>query len=398
MMIAKKKHTTSLGRRSSVGDEAQIRTRRDPAQESEQSYKIPKLPLGIDLETKPVLKKQQEATRALAELKGFAQSIPNQNILIRTLVIQEAKDSSAIENIVTTHDELFRSDVEAGRFASPAAKEVHNYVVALLSGYEEVRKKGLLTNNLIQTIQARIEGNNAGFRKQAGTALISDRTQQIVYTPPQNYTQIQSYMKNLEAFINEDSLSDWDPLLKMAVIHHNFESIHPFYDGNGRTGRIMNILFLVYKNLLDTPILYLSRYINQNKTEYYRLLRLVQEEGAWEDWVLYILEGVRLTSYQTISLIDQMKTLMRDHKIRIRDALPRIYSQDLVNNLFSHPYTKTQFLARDLRVHRNTARKYLEELVALEILARHTIGRETFYLNKKLFQLFLDSSKTELPG
>src|SRR5271168_2639828 len=234
------------------------------------SYSIPNLPLNIELETKPILKKLMKAHQALAELKGVSGVIPNQSILISTLSLQEAKDSSAIENIITTHDELYKSDVSAKDFASIPAKEVYSYAAALQSGYQKVRKSGLLVNSHILEIQQTLEENSAGFRKLPGTVLKNDQTGEIVYSPPQDESQIRLLMNNLEQFINDDTLSDTDPLIKMAVIHHQFESIHPFYDGNGRTGRIINILYLVKQGLLDVPVLYLSRYINQNKSEYYR--------------------------------------------------------------------------------------------------------------------------------
>src|SRR3990167_2513402 len=224
------------------------------------SYTIPNLPLPVDLETKAILKKLAKAHQALAELKGITCIIPNQSILINTLALQEAKDSSAIENIITTHDELYESDVSSKQFSSFAAKEVYSYAAALQSGYQKVQKTGLIINNHILEIQQTLEGNSAGFRKLPGTVLKNDQTDEIVYSPPQNESQIQLLMNNLEQFINNNSLSDIDPLTKMAVIHHQFESIHPFYDGNGRTGRIINILYLVKQGLLDTPILYLSRY------------------------------------------------------------------------------------------------------------------------------------------
>lgn len=367
-----------------------IRTTQDQSLNLTGSYQIPDLPLDIDLEDKAILKKSQEASRALAELKGFAPSMPNQNILISTLSLQEAKDSSAIENIITTHDELFQSDADAGKFTTLAAKEVHRYAAALRDGFHEVKRTGLLTNNQIKKMQAEIEGNNAGFRTQSGTALKNEQTGQIIYTPPQDHAEIQRHMKNLEDFINNNDLCDWDPLVKMAVIHHQFESIHPFFDGNGRTGRIVNILYLVQQGLLDTPILYLSRYINQNKPEYYRLLQAVRDDGVsvWKEWVLFVLEGVRQTSYQTITLIADMKALMQKHKNKIRSELPKIYSQDLLNNLFSHPYTKIAFLEKELRIHRNTATKYLEELVGIGVLSKHKIGKENYYLNDELFHLF----------
>lgn len=356
------------------------------------SYIIPQLPLSIELETKLVLKKLAKAHQALAELKGVTGIIPNQSILISTLSLQEAKDSSAIENIITTHDELYKSDVSAKQFTSYPAKEVYSYATALRNGYEKVKKSGLLINNHILEIQQTLEENSAGFRKLPGTVLKNDQTGEVVYSPPQDEKQVRSLMNNLEQFINDDALSDIDPLTKMAVIHHQFESIHPFYDGNGRTGRIINILYLVKHGLLDTPVLYLSRYINQNKSEYYRLLQAVRDHQDWEKWVLYMLEGVEQTSRQTTRLILGMRDLMQHHKHKLRDELPKIYSQDLLNNLFRHPYTKIDFVMQELQIHRNTAIKYLEELVRIGLLTKHKIGKENFYLNTALYDLLGNSS------
>lgn len=365
----------------------EIRTTKGQGVSLKSTYAIPNLPLNNDLETKPILIKTTQARAALAELKGVALSMPNQNILISTLSLQEAKDSSAIENIITTNDELYQSDFIAQNFTSAAAKEVHRYASALRNGFTQVKKDGLLTNNLIKSIQAELEANDAGFRSQSGTALKNQQTGEIVYTPPQDLPQIELHMRNLENFIHDDDLCDWDTLVKMAVIHHQFESIHPFFDGNGRTGRILNILYLVKQGLLDTPILYLSRYINKNKSEYYRLLQAVRDNGAWEEWVLFVLEGIRITSYQTIKLIEDMKRLMLAYKNKIRTELPKIYSQDLLNNLFSHPYTKIEFLENELGVHRNTAYKYLEGLTAIGLLSKHKIGKQNFYINGELFEL-----------
>lgn len=355
------------------------------------SYTIPQLPLSIELETKPVLKKLAKAHQALAELKGVTGIIPNQSILISTLSLQEAKDSSAIENIITTHDELYKSDVSAKQFTSYAAKEVYSYATALRNGYEKVKKSGLLINNHILEIQQTLEENSAGFRKLPGTVLKNDQTGEVVYSPPQDEKQIRSLMNNLEQFINDDSLSDSDPLTKMAVIHHQFESIHPFYDGNGRTGRIINILYLVKHGLLDTPVIYLSRYINQNKSEYYRLLQAVRDQQAWEEWVLYMLDGIEQTSRQTTYLIQGMRDLMQHHKHKLRDELPRIYSQDLLNNLFRHPYTKIDFIMQELQVTRKTAAKYLDELVEIGLLSKHKRGKENYYMNEALFDLLLNT-------
>ena len=368
----------------------EIKTTKEHAVKLKSTYKMPSLPLDIDLETRAVLKKTMEASRALAELKGVALSMPNQDILVSTLSLQEAKDSSAIENIVTTHDELYQSDTAAQQFKTVAAKEVHLYAEALRRGFGKVKQTNLLTNNLIKSMQADLDGNNAGFRSQAGTALKNEKTGEIVYTPPQSIDMIENYMKDLERFINQDELCEWDALVKMAIIHHQFESIHPFFDGNGRTGRILNILYLVKEGLMDTPILYLSRYINKNKSEYYRLLQDVRDHGVWEEWVLFILEGVRETSYQTIRLIESIKTLMLDHKVKMRTELPRVYSQDLLNLTFSQPYTKISYVEDALRVSRPTATKYLNALVGIGLMHKFKMGRDSYYINFDLMDCLSD--------
>jgi Fic family protein len=351
------------------------------------AYQIPQLPLDFDLESKAILKKTAAARSALAEMKGAALSIPNESILISTLSLQEAKDSSAIENIITTHDELYQGDYLKKQFKSIASKEVHNYAEALRWGFETVRQQGFLTNNHIIRMQAALEENDAGFRKVPGTTLKNDQTGEIIYTPPQTYDEVVAHMNNLEQFINEKELCDWDPLVKMAIIHHQFESIHPFYDGNGRTGRMINILYLVKEGLLNLPILYLSRYINQNKGDYYRLLQKVRTQNAWEEWMLYVLDGVEQTSLQTIKLIDGIKAIMQKHKHKLRRDLPKIYSQDLLNNLFRHPYTKIEFVMGDLAVSRPTATRYLDELTAINIVRKHKLGKDNYYVNHELYDL-----------
>lgn len=350
------------------------------------AYQIPLFPLGFDLETKAVMKKTAAARSALAEMKGAALSIPNESILINTLSLQEAKDSSAIENIITTHDELYQGDYLKKEFKSIASKEVHNYAAALRWGFETVRQKGILSNNHIIQMQATLEENDAGFRKVPGTELKNEQTGEIVYTPPQSHNEVLDLMNNLEQFINDNTISDWDPLVKMAVIHHQFESIHPFYDGNGRTGRIINILYLVKEGMLNLPILYLSRYINQNKADYYRLLQKVRTENAWEEWVLYTLNGIEQTSLQTIKIIEGIKNLMLKHKKKIREHT-KFYSQDLINNLFNHPYTKIDFVITDLEVSRLTATKYLDELDQIGIVQKVKLGRDNYYINTDLYNL-----------
>jgi len=257
----------------------------------------------------------------------------------------------------------------------------------LKAGFQLVKEHGLLTNNYILQIQAVVEQNKAGFRKLPGTKLLNDRTGQIVYTPPQDYDTIVSLMTNLEAFINDDTMMDVDPLVKMAIIHHQFESIHPFYDGNGRTGRIINILYLIQKGLLHLPVLYLSRYIIKHKDDYYRLLQTVRTSGEWEEWILFILDGVEQTANESIILIAAIRELMQQYKQRIRSQYPKMYSQDLLNNLFKYPYTKIEFIQNDLKVSRNTAIRYLEALVGEGILTKHKMGRDNYYLNQALFAL-----------
>lgn len=329
-----------------------------------------------------ILRKLASSSRALAELKGMAASIPNQGILINTLGLQEAKDSSEIENIVTTHDELFKDDVLPEAFASPAAKEVLRYRQALRVGFEQVRASGLLTANHIVTIQAELERNNAGFRKLPGTAL-KDGAGRTVYTPPQDPAEIVSLMRGLERFINEPDLLDVDPLIKMALIHHQFESIHPFYDGNGRTGRIVNVLYLVKEGLLDIPVLYLSKHIVRTKADYYRLLQTVRDDDTWEAWVLYLLDAVEQTAGQAMVTIHGIKSALFDYKHRIREDY-KFYSQDLINNLFTHPYTKIEFVQRDLKVSRVTATKYLEALAEGGLVKKQKVGRSNYYVNLAL--------------
>ena len=340
-----------------------------------------------EVETKAVLRKAALAHRALAELKGVVSSIPNENILIETLTLREARESAAIENIISTFDEVYQSNIAEEQFASAAAKEIHLYAKALKKGFELVKKQGLLTTNFILQIQEIVEENNAGFRKLPGTKLLNDKTGEVVYTPPQEYDTIVTLMTDLEKFVNEDDLIDIDPLIKMALIHHQFESIHPFYDGNGRTGRIINILYLIQKNLLHLPVLYLSHYIIKHKNEYYRLLQKVRETGEWEEWILYMLQGVEQTARETIILINNIRNLMQHYKESIRSHLPKLYSQDLLNNLFKFPYTKIEYIENDLKVSRSTAIRYLESLVEHKLLEKQKIGRNNFYVNKSLFAL-----------
>lgn len=350
-----------------------------------EDQKLPLLPPSGDMETKTVLKQLVKANRALAELKGYADTIPNKHILINAVMIIEAKDSSAIENIITTHDELYKAMSDASG-ATPEAKEVVNYREALWRGYELVRDREMLTTNIIIEIQEIIEKNRAGIRKVSGTVLKNERTGEIVYTPPVGEMQIRALMSNLEEYINENE-SDDDPLVKLAVIHYQFESIHPFYDGNGRTGRIINVLYLILSKLLDSPILYLSRYIIRTKLQYYKLLQEVRIHENWEEWIVYILTGIEQTAVETLELVKRIHAEVETMSAEIKEKLPKIYSRELIDLLFQEFYTKTIYIENGLSVSRKTASTYLSSLEKVGFLVSEKIGRERIYLNKRLFNL-----------
>ena len=345
------------------------------------------LPDSIDLETKGILRQLTKTHRHLGELKGAAATIPNETILIDTLALQEAKDSSAIENIITTEDELFQADVASGNYNTPATKEVHNYAAALKVGFERVRQQHFIRLDDILAVQATLEGNRAGLRKLPGTKLKNEKTGEVVYEPPQDAVEVERLMDNFVAYLNRNEPGDPDPLVRMAVLHYQFESIHPFYDGNGRTGRILNLLHLVLHGLLDLPVLYLSRYIVRDKGDYYRGLQAVRESKAWEPWVLYMLRAVEETAKETLDRVAGIRTLMQETKQRLRREQPKLYSQDLLNNLFRHPYTKIEFIERDLGVSRPTAIKYLNALVQSGFVRKTKLGRTNFYINEPLFAL-----------
>lgn len=349
------------------------------------TYSIEQFPDTRQLENTAIYKKLVSAHRHLAELKGVCRSIPNQGILINTLILQEAKDSSEIENIITTHDELFREAVFPDYAEKAAAKEVQNYAMALYRGYQLLNTEKVLANRHILAIQEELERNRSGFRKLPGTELKNDKTGQTVYMPPQHPDEIIRLMGHLERYINENE-SETDPLIRMAVIHHRFESIHPFYDGNGRTGRIINVLYLVLSGLLDIPVLYLSRYLVQNKSEYYRLLQHVRDTGQWHDWVLYMLTAVEQTAQQSIAVVGNIRDAMQHYKHRIRDKFS-FYSQDLINHLFCHPYTKIDFVTEALGISRPTAAKYLDELTAEGLLHKEKLGKSNYYINIALYDI-----------
>ena len=343
---------------------------------------------NVNLKTNKILEQLTVSSRALAELKGYANTIPNMHILINAVTINEAKDSSAIENIVTTHDDIYKFLTESG-FKEENAKEVVDYRNAIWTGYEQVKKDGYINTNTIVKIQGIIEHNNAGIRKLPGTELKNSLTGETIYTPPQNEEEIRDDLRNLEDFINnnEDGI---DPLIKVCLIHYQFESIHPFYDGNGRTGRILNILYLVLNNLIDSPILYLSKYINKTKQEYYKLFNEVRNNNNYEEWILYILKGIEITSKETITLIEKIQNEMKNYKEEFRSKLPKIYSKELLESLFYEVYTKIAYIEKACGVTRLTATSYLNQLEKIGLLESEKIGREKIYKNLRLIKLLSD--------
>jgi len=343
------------------------------------------LPPDEQLETQAVLRELVQAHRYLAELKGVVRTIPNEGILLSTLGLQEAQSSSAIENIITTQDALYKHHLETN-ITDSVTKEVAYYADALRFGHLKVKQQGALTLNTILEMQSILEGNRAGFRKTPGTVLKNERTGEVVFEPP-SPEKVPGYMSALEQFINTPS--SLDPLICMALIHHQFETIHPFYDGNGRTGRIINILYLVLSELLHVPVLYLSRYINQTKSLYYKELQKVRENSGWESWIIYMLKGITVTAKHTTALVERIGGLLLVMKAQIRHSY-KFYSQDLMNNLFSHPYTKVAFLEKDLNVSRATATRYLDVLARDGILHKHKLGRESYYVNHGLIDIIFN--------
>lgn len=351
-------------------------------------------PGGIDLNTVPILKALASANRVLGEFVGRASAIPNQEILVDTLTLQEADASSAIENIVTTQDELFKADSLPEESGVPApAKEVMRYRRALKKGYRQLVESGQqVTEDMLLEIYREIMDCQDGFRKKP--VYVGNRAERgVVYTPPKDPTEVAILMRSLLHYVNDDSPGPLDPLIRMALFHLQFESIHPFSDGNGRVGRILNVLYLTKMGLLDSPILYLSRMILHTKERYYQLFRSVQGEGAWEDWVLYMLAVVEDTSRGSLQLATGIRELMMAYKSRMREALPKLYSQDLLNNLFRHPYTRVQHVQRELEVSRATATRWLGQLANTGLVEKRRVGRGDYYVNAELCKLLLEASR-----
>lgn len=348
---------------------------------------LPLLPPKNSLvETISILKQESKSAVALAELKGLTNTLPNPNILINAVILKEAQASSEIENVITTQDELYQALYAKSAKPDLATKEVLRYREALLKGTLFIKEKGFLNTNGIIAIQKELEENNAGLRRLPGTALVNDLTNEVIYTPPDNFDTISDLMKNLEDYLNDDE-DDASPLIKLAIQHYQFESIHPFYDGNGRTGRIINVLYLILKGLLNEPVLYLSSFIIQNKSDYYRLLQEVRTKNNWEDWILYLLKGVEQTAQSTIEQINKINLLFNETQMLAQEKLPRIYSKDLIEQLFIHPYCKIEFLVNNLGIERKAASRYLNGLEEIGILKSQQKGKEVIYINTKLYNL-----------
>ncbi len=342
-------------------------------------------PEKYKIETVKVLRQLVKSSVALAELKGLAKILPNPDILLNAVILKEARASSEIENVITTQDKLYQAMSAKGGLVDSATKEVLRYREAMLYGFKLIRTKGFLTTNGIIEIQRILEENNAGIPKLPGTALRNAATGKVIYTPPDNIDTINRLMKNLEVYLNTED--DSSPLVKMAVQHYQFESIHPFYDGNGRTGRIINVLYLILHKLLDNPVLYLSDYIIANKADYYRLLQEVRSKENWEGWILYILKGVEQTANETIVQVNEISSLFSQTQNLVKKKAPNAYSKELIELLFEHPYSKSEYLTTRLGISRITASKYLKELEAIRILQSRRVWKETLYINTNLFEL-----------
>ncbi|MCT4647979.1 MAG: Fic family protein [Carboxylicivirga sp.] len=342
-------------------------------------------PLREKVETIEILRQTTKATAALAELKGIAKTIPNQAMLINAIVLQEAKDSSEIENIITTQDELYKALTVNKTAVSVETKEVVNYRKAIFHGFDLVKEQGFIKVNDIVSIQQQLVDNTAGIRSTPGTVLKNDTTGEVVYTPPQDKDEILELLTN---FINNyNQQDDLSPLINLAILHFQFESIHPFYDGNGRTGRILNILYLMLNELIDVPILYLSSYIIDNKAEYYRLLNQTNRTGKWQEWIMFMLKAVECTSKKTIIKITNIKNQLDLTILKVQEKAPKVYRKELVELLFEQPYSKIDFVVNKLGVERKAASRYLKELENIGVLKSQKVGREILYVNKELIEI-----------
>lgn len=345
-----------------------------------------KLPFHVQLDTTQVLKKLNHANYLIGELKGLSKLIPNPNVILSIINLSESKDSSEIENIITTYDDMFKFMISSTSHHL-ASKEVIHYKEAIDAGVNMIEEKGFISTNMLVDIQKMIEPNKSGIRKLPGTVIINDLTLELVHTPPQHESEIRDYLHNLENYINDNN--DYDPLIQMAIIHYQFESIHPFYDGNGRTGRILNIIYLLLKGKMTYPYLYLSKYILKNKETYYALLKSCEQDIAnIKEFVTYILEGIIETSIYTIELILKVNQSFEYTKEMMKLKLPSIYKVEIINHLFSNIYTKNQRFREQLKFSRATATKYLKLLEKEGFIISENVGKEVIYKNVQFLQLF----------
>jgi Fic family protein len=345
---------------------------------------LPLLPPKSNLETTNILRKTITASRALANLNGAIINLPNPQLFLDTIHLQEAKASSEIENIITTNDELYKSVVANKNFENPSAKEVISYKNALWHGLKQLESRPFITINLCIDIMQRIKENTSGIRTTPGTTLFST-SGDVIYTPPSGEEVIREKLSNFEKFINEDD--SLDPLIKMALMHYQFEAIHPFSDGNGRTGRILLLLYLKMENLLDVPAIYLSQYIIQNKSEYYKRLRFVTEKGDWESWIMYMLDMIESTAQKGLIRLKEIIELMHKMSEEIRNELPKAYTKDLVEIIFKLPYTKRQNLIDARLGTPKTVGNYLMALEDKGFLKSVKVGKEKLYLNHRLMKI-----------
>jgi len=355
----------------------------------EQPYNgLPPLPPARDLETKAILKRCITARAALAELKQAAELIPNQGVLINTLPLLEAKDSSEIENIVTTTDKLFQH-AQSENLADPATKEALRYRTALYSGFRSLAQRPLCTATAVEICRT-IKGVDMDIRRTPGTQLINDRNGEVIYTPPESEALLRDKLANWERFLHNET--ELDPLIRMAVGHYQFEAIHPFTDGNGRTGRILNILYLIQEGLLGLPILYLSRFIIANKNDYYARLLDVTRKDEWEPWILFMLQAVEETAQWTTAKIAAVRVLAEHTTTHVRERLPKIYSRELVDVIFEQPYSRIANLVEKDIAQRQAASRYLKDLAALGVLKEIQVGKEKLFIHPKLMQLLTRDS------
>lgn len=345
---------------------------------------LPLLPPTGEIETKNIFRKTISASRALSQLNGTLLNLPNPTLFLDTIYLQEAKASSEIENIITTNDELYKSFVAEKKMENPATKEVISYKEALWLGLEELKNKPFITTNLCIKIVQCIKQNNASVRVTPGTALANHK-REIIYTPPSGEGLIRDMLANLEKFIHDDS--EIDPLIKMALMHYQFEAIHPFADGNGRTGRILLLLYLKLSGLLEVPAIYLSEYIILNKNDYYLRLREVTEKENWEDYILFMLDMIEKTSLKGLEQLNLILQAMEEMTQEVKLKLPKIYSKDLVELLFRLPYTKRQHLIDESIGNAKTVGNYLINLEKNGILRSVRVGKEKLYLNQKLLNI-----------